>query len=196
MPNVHRTHHTRLDSLLVAPYDVETLFGIDGGPLKMALHFSPHGYSDGQMGPNWKSGPRVKILLWNCLMGRIKSQWVGKHYFGPFLLCPGTSSGRQGSRISFFLVAKWPLGENSTDAWKQPWSDKMTKKYPAWIYHNDIIHVCQLKSHYDLGPGIPQNVSSFTPQNSNFGSPGWVRDCAKGWKRSKTLLNTTFPGAN
>ena len=47
----------------------------------------------------------------------------------------------------------------------------MTNKYPAWIYHTDNIHVCQLKSHYDLGPGIPQKVSSFTPQNRNFGPP-------------------------
>ena len=105
MPKVHRTHHTRLDSLSVAPYDVKTLFGIDGGLLEMALHFFPHGYSDGQMGPYWKSGPRVKIPLGNYLMGQIKSQCVGKQDFGPFLLCPGTASGHQGFRISLFLVA-------------------------------------------------------------------------------------------
>ena len=84
MPKVHRTHRTRLDSLSVAPYDVKTLFGIDGGPLKMALHFFPHGYSDGQMGPYWASGPRVKIPLGNCLMGQIKSQCMGNMINGHF----------------------------------------------------------------------------------------------------------------
>ena len=72
----------------------------------------------------------------------------------------------------------------------------MTKKYPAWLYHTDIIHVCQLKSHYDLGPGIPQKVSSFTPKNSNFGPPGELGIVQKAEKRFKTLLNITFSGAN
>ena len=141
------------------------------------------------MGPYRKYGPRVRIPPRNCLMGQIKSQCMGKHDFGTFLLCPGTSTGQQGSRISLFLVAKWPLGENSTDASKQPWSNKMANMYPAWIYHTDVIHVSPLMSHYDLGPSIPQKVSSFTPQNSYFGPHGWVKDCAKG---RKTVQNTNL----
>ena len=39
MPKVLGTHHTRLDYVSVAPYDVKTLFGIDFGPLEMAFHF-------------------------------------------------------------------------------------------------------------------------------------------------------------
>ena len=119
MPKVHRTHHTRLDSLSVAPYDVKTLFGIDGGPLEMVSDFFSPSYRDGQMGPYWKSGPRVKIPPGNCLMGQIKSQCMGKHDQGPFLLCPSTSSGQLGSKNDYIWLTKWPLEENSTDAPKQ-----------------------------------------------------------------------------
>ena len=106
MPNVHRTHHTRLDSLSVAPYDVKTLFGINDGPLEMAFHFFPHSNCEGQIGPYLNCGPRVKNPPGNCLMGQIKSQCMGKHDYGPFLLCPGTSSGLVGPKIGYFLVAK------------------------------------------------------------------------------------------
>ena len=41
MPKVYEIHHTQLDSLSVAPYDVRTLFGINGGPLEMASDFFP-----------------------------------------------------------------------------------------------------------------------------------------------------------
>ena len=41
MPKVYGIHHTQLDSLSVAPYDVRTLFGINGGPLEMASDFFP-----------------------------------------------------------------------------------------------------------------------------------------------------------
>ena len=41
MPKVFGIHHTRLDSLSVAPYNVRTLFGIDDGPLEMASDFFP-----------------------------------------------------------------------------------------------------------------------------------------------------------
>ena len=120
MLNVHRTHHTRLDSLSVAPYDVKTLFGIDGGPLEMVSDFFPLAIVRVKLCHIGSQSPRVKIPPGNCLMGQIKSQCMGKHDQGPFLLCPSTSSGHQGSQISFFLVAKWPLGENSTDASKHP----------------------------------------------------------------------------
>jgi hypothetical protein len=39
MPKVYGIHHTQLDSLSVAPYNVRTLFGINGGPLEMASDF-------------------------------------------------------------------------------------------------------------------------------------------------------------
>ena len=39
MPKVYEIHHTQLDSLSVAPYDVRTLFGINDGPLEMASDF-------------------------------------------------------------------------------------------------------------------------------------------------------------
>ena len=38
MYKLHGTHHTRLDYVSVAPYDVKTLFGIDFGPLEMVFH--------------------------------------------------------------------------------------------------------------------------------------------------------------
>ena len=41
MPKVYEIHHTQLDSLSVAPYDVRTLFGINGGPLEMVSDFFP-----------------------------------------------------------------------------------------------------------------------------------------------------------
>ena len=106
MPKVHRTRHTRLDSLSVAPYDVKTLFGINDGPPEMAFQFFPHNNCEGQIGPNWNCGLRLKIPPGNCVMGQIKSQCMCKHEFGQFLLCPDTSSGQQGSKIGHFLVAK------------------------------------------------------------------------------------------
>ena len=134
MPKVHRTHHTRLDSLSVAPYDVKTLFGIDGGPLEMVSDFFFPGHRDGQMGPYWKSGPRVKIPPGNCLMGQIKSQCMGKHDQGPFLLCPSTSSGQLGSKNDYFWFTKWPLGENSTRASWQSWNVKIPQNIlPEYI---------------------------------------------------------------
>ena len=63
MPKVHRTHHTRLDSLSVAQYDVRTLFGIDVGPLEMALHFFFPDFCGVRIGPDWKASPGVKIQL-------------------------------------------------------------------------------------------------------------------------------------
>ena len=39
MPKVYGIHHTQLDSLSVAPYNVRTLFGINDGPLEIAIHF-------------------------------------------------------------------------------------------------------------------------------------------------------------
>ena len=63
MPKVHRTHHTRLDSLSVAQYGVRTLFGIDVGPLEMALHFFPPDFCGVRIGHDWKASPRVKIKL-------------------------------------------------------------------------------------------------------------------------------------
>ena len=42
MPKVHGTHHTRLDYVSVAPYDVKTFLGIDLGPLEMASYFFFH----------------------------------------------------------------------------------------------------------------------------------------------------------
>ena len=42
MFKVYGIHHTQLDSLSVAPYNVRTLFGIDDGPLEMASDFFPH----------------------------------------------------------------------------------------------------------------------------------------------------------
>ena len=94
MPKVHRTHRTRLDSLSVAPYDVKTLFGIDGGPLEMVSDFFSPSYRDGQMGTYWRSGPRVKIPPGNCLIGQITSHSMEKHVLGPFLVCPGTLAGQ------------------------------------------------------------------------------------------------------
>ena len=41
MPKVYGIHHTQLDSLLVGPYNVRTLFGINGGPLEMVSDFFP-----------------------------------------------------------------------------------------------------------------------------------------------------------
>ena len=67
MPKVHRTHHTRLDSLSVAPYDVKTLFGIDIGPLEMVLHFFPPDFCGDRIGPDGKASPRVKIQLGTML---------------------------------------------------------------------------------------------------------------------------------
>ena len=87
MPKVHRTHRTRLDSLSVAPYNVKTLFGIDSGPPEMVSDFFSPSYSEGQIGPYWKSWPGIKIPLGNCPMGQIKSQCMGKHDLGPLLLC-------------------------------------------------------------------------------------------------------------
>ena len=59
MYKVHGTHHTRLDYVSVAPYDVKTLFGIDFGPLEMAFHFFSHCYKGGVAGPD---NPKIQAL--------------------------------------------------------------------------------------------------------------------------------------
>ena len=64
---MHRTHHTRLDSLSVAQYDVRTLFGIDVGPVEMALHFFFPDFCGVRFGPDWKASPGVKIQLGTML---------------------------------------------------------------------------------------------------------------------------------
>ena len=84
MPKVHRTHHTRLDSLSVAPYDVKTLFGIDIGPLEMVLHFFSPDFCGVKIGPAWKASPVVKIPLGNCLMGQNTSSSMEKAFIRAF----------------------------------------------------------------------------------------------------------------
>ena len=53
-------------------------------------------------------------------MGHITTQSMGKHDLGPFKASPGPQSGQQGSENYYLLSQKWPLGENSVDASKQP----------------------------------------------------------------------------
>ena len=164
MPKVHRTHHTRLDSLSVAPYDVKTLFGIDGGPLEMVSDFFFPSHRDGQMGPYWKSGPRVKIPPGNCLMGQIKSQCMGKHDQGPFLLCPSTSSGQLGSKNDYFWFTKWPLGENSTHTSKQSWNGKI----PQNTLPEYITLISCMFAHFYAIPASPREFlirESVLPEN-------------------------------
>ena len=92
MPKVHRTHHTRSDSLSVAPYDVKTLFGIDIGPLEMVLHFFPPDFCGVKIRPSWKASPWVEMPLENCIMDQITSPFMGIHTLEPFLPSPVTYS--------------------------------------------------------------------------------------------------------
>ena len=92
MPKVYGIHHTQLDSLSVAPYDVKTLFGINIGPLEMVLHFFPPDFCGVKIGPSQKASPVVKIPLEYCLMDQIISQFMGIHTLEPFLPSPVTYS--------------------------------------------------------------------------------------------------------
>ena len=72
MPKVHRTHHTRLDSLSVAQYGVRTLFGIDVGPLEMVLHFFFPDFCGVRIGPGLPGGAFSFIAVtrqeWRLIM--------------------------------------------------------------------------------------------------------------------------------
>ena len=63
MYKVHGTHHTRLDYVSVAPYDVKTLFRIDFGPLEMAFHFFSPTSAHGWMGWDMLLGTGVATAL-------------------------------------------------------------------------------------------------------------------------------------
>ena len=69
MPKVHRTHHTRLDSLSVGPYDVKTLFGINIGPLEMVLHFFPRDFWGVKIRPGWKASLGGENPTWELSNG-------------------------------------------------------------------------------------------------------------------------------
>ena len=67
MPKVYGIHHTQLDSLSVAPYNVRTLFGINGGPLEMASDFFPPSLILPENGHWEKMTQLIKMIQIWCL---------------------------------------------------------------------------------------------------------------------------------
>ena len=72
MPKVYGIHHTQLDSLSVVPYDVRTLFGINGRPLEMASDFFSPSLFLAHTGR-----PRKKLV------SEFSSRYIWRWQFGP-----------------------------------------------------------------------------------------------------------------